>query len=40
MNTDNKQMMEEEYQRDLGGCLWIILVIIVACTAGAIWLFT
>lgn len=40
MNTDNKQMMDEEYQRDLGGCAWMLLAIIIAVVAAGIWLFT
>lgn len=40
MNTDNKQMMDEEYQRDRGGCAWMLLAIIIAVVAAGIWLFT
>ena len=41
MNTDkHKQMMEEEYSRDLGGCAWMLLAIIIAVVAAGIWLFT
>lgn len=42
MNTDNKhkQMMDEEYQRDLGGCAWMLLAIIIAVVAAGIWIFT
>lgn len=39
-NNDTKQLMDEEYSRGLSGCLWTILIIIVACIAGSIWLFT
>lgn len=40
MNTDNKQMMDDEYSRDLGGCAWMLLAIIIAVVAAGIWLFT
>lgn len=35
-----RQMMDEEYSRGLNGCLWSVLIIIVAGIAGAIGLFT
>jgi len=42
MNTDNKhkQMMEEEYSRDLGGCAWMLIAIIIAVVAAGILIFT
>ena len=36
-----KQMMNEEYSREFGGCLWMILAAVIGLTIfGIIYLFT